>query len=205
MATSDVSICNLALQILGASRITSLTEDSRNARACNACYEAMRDAEIRAYPWRFAITRAVLTPSATAPLFDYTYAFPLPADCLRVLLPNRARLDWKRETQDGIQVILTNDGTSIKLRYLKRVTDPAQFDPEFVKMMAASMADFMCEQITQSNEKKKDAGQRYKEAKAEARRNDAFETISDNAPEDSWVSAMRSSSSDTNWLRFGDV
>lgn len=205
MATSDVSICNLALQILGASRITSLTEDSRNARACNACYEAMRDAELRVYPWRFAITRAVLTPSATAPLFDYTYAFPLPADCLRVLLPNRARLDWKRETQGGVQVILTNDGTSINLRYLKRVTDPAQFDPAFVKMVASSMADFMCEQITQSNEKKKDADAKYEKARAEARRNDAFETISDTAPEDSWVSAQRTSSSDTNWLRFGGV
>ena len=54
---SEVDICNRALSKLGAARITSLTEDSVNARACNAMYESVRDAELRAHPWNFAMKR----------------------------------------------------------------------------------------------------------------------------------------------------
>lgn len=189
MAASEVSICNLALQKLGAKRITALTEDSNNARQCNACYETLRDKELRAHPWLFAITRAVLTPSATPPAFDYLYAFPLPADCLRLLLPNRSMLDWVVETQDGQRVILTNDGDSINIRYIKRVTDPNQYDPNFVIMLACQIAWHTCEQITQSNEKKAVAEQDYKTARAEAKKINAFEDEPQDAPASSWETA----------------
>ena len=48
--TSVVGICNLALTKLGAARITSLTDDTKQARALNAIYEATRDAELAAQP-----------------------------------------------------------------------------------------------------------------------------------------------------------
>ena len=57
---SEVDIANRALQKLGAESIVSLTQDSENARACNLCYEPIRDAELRAHPWNFAIKRASL-------------------------------------------------------------------------------------------------------------------------------------------------
>jgi len=189
MAASEVSICNLALQKLGAKRITALTEDSNNARQCNACYETLRDKELRKHPWKFAITRATLTPLATAPLFDYDYAFPLPADCLRVLLPNRENLDWKLETQSGQRVILTNDGDSINIRYIYRATDPNQFDTCFVEALAAKIAWHTCEQITQSNEKKATAKEDYKTAIADAKKTDAFEDEPQDAPRSSWETA----------------
>ena len=106
---SEVGICNLALQKLGAESISSLTEDSRNARAVNACYAEMRDAEISAHPWSFARTRATLTASATTPDFEFTYQFTLPVGALRLQLPRQAGLDW--ELEGG--AILTNDGTPL--------------------------------------------------------------------------------------------
>lgn len=196
MAASEVSICNLALQKLGAKRITALTEDSNNARQVNACYESLRDRELRLHPWKFAITRATLTPSATAPAFDYAYAFPLPADCLRLLLPaDRPLLDWKRETQGGQQVILTNEGDSLEIRYIARVTDPNQFDPAFVEMLACKIAWNCCEQITNSNEKKHDALDDYKLARADAKKVDAFEDEATEAPLSSWETARRTGES----------
>lgn len=191
MAVSEVSISNLALQKLGAKRITSLTEDSNNARQCNACYGTLRDRELRLNPWNFAIKRAALTPLTQAPAFSYLYAFPIPADCLRLLLPRRLTLDWKREIQDGVQVILTNDGNSINIRYIARITDPTQFDSMFVEGLACRMADHMAEQLTQSNEKKADAQAQYKLVMGEARKLDAFETLAEEPPEDSWVAARR--------------
>ena len=40
---SVVDICNGALNQLGASTILTLTEDSKNARLCNARYTQVRD------------------------------------------------------------------------------------------------------------------------------------------------------------------
>lgn len=189
MAASEVSICNLALQKLGAKRITALTEDSRNARECNACYTTLRDKELRKHPWKFAIKRAALTPLETAPAFDFRRAFPLPADCLRLLLPAREGLDWERETQDGVQVILTNDGDSINIRYVARVEDPNQFDTGFVEALAAKMAWNMAEVLTQSNEKKSDAADEYRVAIADAKKSNAFEAEAQDPAPSSWETA----------------
>jgi hypothetical protein len=189
MATSVVSICNKALQRLGAARITSLTEDSSNARNCNLCYEDIRDEELRAHVWNFAKKRATLAADATAPDFDYLYAFPLPSDCLRPLPPKRVALDWVIENHQGRPAILTNDGNSIELTYIARITDPTVFDPLFVKALAMSMAEHMCEDITQSNSKKADAKADRKEALAIARRTNAMENISQEPVEDPWLTA----------------
>lgn len=187
MAVSDVAICNLALQKLGALRIVALTEDSRNARSCNACYEIIRDARLRKNRWNFAITRVTLAPDAAAPSFDFAYAFTLPADCLRILPPARNDLDWTIEQGK----ILTNDGTSLQVRYIKKVTDPAQFDACFVELLACDLADHMCEEITQSNTKKEAVKVDRREAMADAKRANSFEQISDEPPEDTWISARR--------------
>ena len=47
---SVVDICNGALNQLGASTILSLTEDSKNARLCNARYTQVRDSLFRSHP-----------------------------------------------------------------------------------------------------------------------------------------------------------
>ena len=48
---SVVDICNSALNLLGASTITTLTEDSKNARLCNQRYEPIRDRTFRSHAW----------------------------------------------------------------------------------------------------------------------------------------------------------
>jgi hypothetical protein len=179
----------MALQKLGAARVNALTENSRNARSCNACYELLRDEEMGAYPWNFAKTRTVLAPSAAPPAFDFAYAFPIPTDTLTILLPNSSFLDWKIEQQGGQTCILTNQGASINLTYIAKVTDPTRFDPSFALALAYKMAFHMCEEITQSNEKKQDAAQSYKDVIARAKRNNAFQNESVRPPTDSWLTA----------------
>ncbi len=60
MATSDVEICNSALQKLGAETITTLADNSRRASLCNRQYDKIRKKLLRAHPWNFAIKRAAL-------------------------------------------------------------------------------------------------------------------------------------------------
>jgi len=191
MAVSDVSICNLALQKLGSTRITSLSDDSREARSVNSCYEHLRDSELRRYKWNFAKKRATLAPSAVTPDFDFDYAFPLPTDFLRLLPPATLNLDWQIESHEDRPSILTNDGDTLEIQYIAQITDPTQFDLCFVEMLACRIADHCCEEITQSTQKKEAAKMDYRFARDEARRANAFENSSEVDPEDSWLAARR--------------
>lgn len=203
MAVSNVSICNLALQKLGQSRIVSLDEDNSNARHCNVCFEPLRDRELRAAMWNFSVKRTTLAAHATAPDFTYSYAFPLPVDALRVILPARLGLDWKIENHEGSPAILTNDGTSLELKYVAKITDPTKFDALFVEMLACKIAWHLCEVITQSNTKKQAVNQEYLELKREAKRINAFERTPEEEPQDSWIAARQQGSiyqSDRSWI-----
>jgi hypothetical protein len=184
---SVTSICNRGLQLLGAARILDITDNTRNGRACNACYDAVRQGEIRKHRWRFAIKRATLAPlTETDPHGEFDYIFQLPADCLKVLKPeDDIYCDWQIEGRK----LYTNDGDTLNLRYLYDVTDPNEMDSNFREMVSAKMAQEMCEEITQSNTKKADAKESYKEAKSEAKRSNAFETIPAEPASDSWVDA----------------
>jgi len=62
MATSDVEICNSALQKIGAETITTLSDNTRRAALCNRQYDKVRKKLLRAHPWNFAIRRAALVP-----------------------------------------------------------------------------------------------------------------------------------------------
>ena len=199
---SQTRVANHALQKLGAQLITSMDEDTREARTVKACYSILRDRELRAHSWNFSIKRVALAPSATVPAFGFAKAFPLPADCLRIL-PPALHVDWTVENINGVSHILTNEGTVIYLRYVARITDEAVFDELFVDMLACKIAWHCCETITQSNQKKADVMQEYKDARAEARRINAFEQASPQEPEPPWLVARRAGSGEQNWLRFG--
>lgn len=192
MAQSRVSISNRALQILGAKkRILDPDEDSANARECAVCYEPLRDALVESHPWRFARTRATLalyagTPAVAgdSPEFDYQYAFTLPTDFVRWVLPRDEIHDWEIRGDK----LMTSESNVLYFNYIKRVTDPTQFPPSFAEALSADMAAAMCEAITQSNEKKADAQQRKKEALSEAKHSNAFQTLPVDPVEDTWLS-----------------
>lgn len=200
-AQSSTSIANRALQMLGAASILALTDNSKEARESNRCYDDCRRAELRAHPWNFSFKRALLAPSATPPAFGFGYAFPLPADCLRVPLPNDFDLDWEIEGR----AILTNStnspwsasvpsgtGASLALRYVADIEDATLFDATFCEALAARMAGEMCEVLTQSNQKAQIVQGRYKDALAVAHACDALENLPAEPPVDPWVAAHRS-------------
>jgi hypothetical protein len=186
---SEVEICNRALQKLGAKRITSLTQDSANARACNVAYAVVRDAELRAHPWNFSVKRAELAAESPAPTWGRANAFPLPSDFLRSLPPypedNANDFDHQIEGRK----ILTNETSPLYIRYVYKVTDPNEMDSLFREALAAKLALELCEEITQSNTKKQILMEDYKMAIREARRTNAIENVAQDPPEDTWITA----------------
>lgn len=185
MAASEVFICNLALQKLGAARVVSLTEDSRNARSAAASYVQTRDLVLESQPWRFALSRAVLANDPTAPLFDYAYAYRKPTDFMRLVFSPDDTTDWSLEGD----FILSNFGPPINVPYIKRIVDTAKFPSLFTEAVACKLAWQCCEEITQSNTKKADIKAEYEEAISEARRTNAIQALAANPPEDTWVLA----------------
>lgn len=184
---SEVEICNRALQKLGARRIVDFTENSVNSRSVSQAYSIVRDRELRAHPWNFAIRRDQLAASSTAPDFGKTNAFPLPSDFLALLprdpLDNLNDKDWQIEGRE----LLTDEDAPFNLRYIAQIEDCNTMDPLFREALACAIAMEICEEITQSNTKKADIKDDYRNAIREARRRNAIENIPVEAPEDTLI------------------
>lgn len=174
---SETSICNRALQRLGAKRIVSLTEGSVNSKACLAAYAARRDALLRKHRWNFAIDRATLAADAVAPAWGRANAFELPPTSLMPIPPypeqNLNDRDWVVEGKK----ILTNEQAPLYVRFIKQVTDPNEMDPIFREVLSADLAVELCEELTQSNTKKDRLEEDLKRELADARKANAFEKV----------------------------
>lgn len=59
---SPLDIGNRACQILGVTRMQSFTEDSKQAAEISACYDQLRQAELRRNVWRFSTRKTALRP-----------------------------------------------------------------------------------------------------------------------------------------------
>ena len=143
---SVVDICNGALNQLGGTTILSLTEDSKNARICNARYTQVRDALFRTHPWNCLQLRASLAKDATAPAWGFSSAFTLPADCLRLLYIVDFDSNYKVEGRK----ILSNT-SSMKILYISRITDPNEYDELLRETLSANLAADIAYNITSSN------------------------------------------------------
>lgn len=184
-----VDIYNRALQKLGAARVNTISDGSRNAKSCNACYDILRRSELEDHSWNFSIKRFQLAASSTLPLFGRKNSFPLPAGFIKLLKPdpeyNFNTIDW--EIESGM--IYTNFDAPLKVRCVVDVLDPAMMSSLFIEGLAAKMAFEMCEEITQSNTKKAALSIDYENIMKRARRSNAFQVVAGQFPDDSFLTA----------------
>jgi len=79
---SSLSICSDALILLGAAPISSFTEGTDSAQACDRLYPDLRDNILSSYEWTWSIKKVQLARLATAPTNEWKYAYQLPGDML---------------------------------------------------------------------------------------------------------------------------
>lgn len=174
---SEIAVANFAIGILDDVALTSLDGTSSIARFMAREFGYVRDEVIALYPWSFAITRTALAPDSDAPAFGYTYSYTLPGDCIRVLpittngRPNSPRIEFVRE---GTK-LLTDYGPVLYVRYLKRVTNPAEFDPLFARALGARLAVLASTRVTGKTSYKQIANQEWQEAITQATHVDALQ------------------------------
>ena len=156
---SVVDLCNRALDLLGAANITSLTENSKEARLCNGNFDDVRDAVLRSHPWNIAITRRELARDTDTPAFGFSFQYSLPTDpfCLRVLSFWNSNVNNDVAAYDSNVMfkiegrkVLSNEGTC-NIIYIGRVTDTEQYDSLLNKAISARLAAEIAYNITGSN------------------------------------------------------
>lgn len=184
--TSTVDICNYALNMLGASTISSLDENSKTARIVNQRYESARDYVFREHTWNSLVRRANLAREVDTPAFGYAYQYPLPNDpfCLRVLEFSNGTLSYPQDnllspTGGPVFVIegrklLTDEGTA-KIKYIARITDPNEYDAGLIETLSAYLASEICYAVTGSTSLVQITYAKYEQTLRNARHTDATE------------------------------
>ena len=174
---SVVDICNSALNLLGASTITQLTEDSKNARLCNQRYEPIRDRMFRSHSWNCLTKRVQLAEDSSAPVVEYTNQFTLPTDCLRVLKIHNGTTDSIASSIDYAvegRKIKTDEGT-VYLVYVAIDTDPNNYDTYLQESISHQLAADIAYAVTNNATLAKNYMERADERLREARFIDATE------------------------------
>jgi hypothetical protein len=187
--SSDVEICNRALSKLGENRIVSLDDDNKPARAMKARFTALRDAEVAAGAWGFAVRRVNLAATTITPDWGYSKVFERPTDDLRPLMIDGYTIDYRaigvmyeatgytrttasyRFVEDQIHTDLE---APLKYEYVSRVTDSGRFGPLFVEVLACRLAMDAAEELTQSTSKAQAVAEQYRKALSDARRTHAL-------------------------------
>lgn len=171
--SSYVAIANNAAITIGtAARLTTPGDDTTLGRAVASVWEIERLAALRDGAWNFAIKRDQIAALEDAPSHGFTTAFQLPADCLRLIeIYELSRDRWQLEGRK----ILADATGPLKIRYLRNVTEPAEFDPLFAKAFALRIACAIGNRIAGSVFKEELNWEKYRKALAEARQSDAME------------------------------
>ena len=204
--TSETEICNIALTRLGHSTIVDIrTDTSLSGDLCRIQYPICRDTLLRSHPWNFAIKRVSLALSATTPPFEYTYAFAMPTDCLKIIRTSWEANGWSNKDEATREFwgqpsipyrieggfLLCNDDTAM-IEYIARVTDPAKFDVMFVDVLAQRLAAEMAMKLTDNQSYTKTAWDLYSLKLNEARTVDSQEGSPRDIVDDSaWLQARR--------------
>ena len=175
MAASEVSISNLALGWLGGELITSLDDESTEAKLADANYDFARDAVLEDHAWTFATLRVILTPTEAEPAFGDTRQFLIPPDTIRIQRVSRTAndedsLDWVRE---GRHIIANVE--RVYVTYTRRVTDPSEFPPNFVACLAQRLAADMAIPLAESRSLQEQHWAIYMEKIADAAATDGMQ------------------------------
>lgn len=153
MITSDIDICNLALDYCNARNITSFEENTKESKKCYAWYDVVRKSLLTNLNASFAIKRAKLVEIADyEPVYGYKKAYALPHDNLQVLNINEPIDDMLYQIE-GNYLYCDDNNQDVYIRYLADIKDVTKYDSDFVILLALKLAEIICPALTEDPEK----------------------------------------------------
>ena len=131
----SVTICNLALGMLGMPQITTLEETNNSGNLCRTFYPVLRDRVLRDHSWSFATAweeLQLLAETSLDPEFPYVCA--LPGDAIRVL----DLVGGAPYRKLGRRILV--NALPATVVYTRRVTDCSLFDETFCEALQYLLA-----------------------------------------------------------------
>lgn len=204
---SKIEICNMALQNMTANFITSLDEDSVEARECNFRFDTARKALLEMHPWNFAIKRASLNAETKEPAFTYKYSYVLPVDFIFLV-----STELEEQRQGGFDYVndptkvtqhdaygvdkyqleggkLLSNSTNVKIKYVSDVTDTSLFSATFTQLFSYYLASHIALKISGSRQAQNDAFQRFELKLREFQTLDSQQGVPDVIQNSHWINS----------------
>lgn len=141
MAITKTELVNKALTLVGANPITSLDDDTNNARIVNRVYEISLKSILSECKWNFCTKRALLSVlTDTLAWYDTseTIVYQKPSDMIRIFGTNDSSAKWREE---GDYII--SDTSALGVRYTYYLDTPSKYPPAFVE----AFIDKLCADI----------------------------------------------------------
>jgi len=148
---NKVSICNMALSRLGATRISSLEagiDSSSNAATCSVFYEDAVNELIALHDWSWATARRQLSALSSDNYTNYLYKYQLNTDVVAVLkLIDSDGNDLEDEYEIEKDCLYTNV-TPCLIKYMTNDIEEADLSPVFVELLVLKIASKIAYLIT---------------------------------------------------------
>lgn len=186
---SKVTIVNKALTYLGANRITSLTDDTLEAKSASNMYEDSLRSILSECGWKFATKRVLLNKLDEEPAWQengMANYFQLPSDCVEIFGVMNEEAVWEREAKK----IIANQ-SEFGIKYVYFCDDTTLYPSYFIDAFAIKLAADMCYEITNSEAKTEALLELYKgEFLPMARTKNAREASRPQVKDDHWVTSV---------------
>lgn len=154
MITSEIDICNLALDYCNCRNITSLEENTKESKKCSAWYDIVRRSLLTNLNASFAIKRIKLVEDAKyKEVFGYKKAYSLPRDLLQVLNIGNPIDDILYQIESDNHLYCNESIKDVFIRYLADIKDVTKFDSDFTELLALKLAERICISLTEDIEK----------------------------------------------------
>ncbi len=135
---TKTEIVNKALTLIGASPITSLDDETNNARIMNRVYDSSLRSILSECMWNFATKRRLLATSAdTLPWYDsgVDIVYAKPSDCIRIFGSSDDDAVWKEEGD-----YILSDTSSLGVKYVYYLDVPSKYPASFVDAFVDRLA-----------------------------------------------------------------
>jgi len=196
LATTLVDISNSALIKVGAGRITSFDDDTKEAALCKEQLPKLRDAVLADHPWNFAVRRAELANLVETPAYEFDFFSQLPLDYLRVFEVSDGgtnTLTFSAQATNFPYMVegkkLLHNLNPVFIRYIFRETVVANWNPMFAEALALRLAADIAYSLVQSRALQKDMLDAYLKFIATARSLDAQEGSVRHVGAGTWIGA----------------
>ena len=157
MSISKTDIINKALTQVGALPVTSIDDDSNNARVMSRVYEISLRSILSECKWNFATKRVLLSVlTDTMAWYDTgeIYVYQKPIDMIRIFGTNSPGATWREEGD-----YIVSDTQGLGVRYVYYLDTPSKYPATFVE----AFIDKLCSDIAYMIVNSSTLGEKFKE------------------------------------------